>query len=561
MIKCKKSMVRSDNSGKRKRNQESEPVSFVDDPEYESDSDPSSESESDSDSKPKLEAEIESILSDKNKTDKQKKELLMDLINNVIKDTVDLDLGEIPEFDNITEMYLKREKKESVLPDELQEKILSKLPTIEKILELDIPDDRKISVIEMFKYYETLEIFSPEWKEYKEVISRIISEPKLIGGNKEKEDEKKEKEETILSRIMNSRMSEENKNVLLDKYKKLERLDREDKRRLENYIEGVLSIPWGKVKGKEFKRPPTKKEMKQVLSEAKRNLDQNVLFMEPAKEVLIQTLFSEIKNGTSSLCLGLHGGPGLGKTTLVLEGVSKALNRPLKVISLGGASDGKLLKGSDSVYVGSNPGRIVEILKETECMNPIIYFDEVDKVSFSGRSAIFGILTHLIDPTQSKYFQDNYFKGINIDLSKVSFVFSFNDKELVNSIVSDRMDIIHVENLTNEQKLQIAQKILIPKLNSGLKTKKIEFTDSSISYILTLTEEVGVRDLKRKLTKVMTRLQLVLTTDELNYNYMKSEQIKRCIKKVPVVVTTEIAKILLEGDENEKNTTHWSLYT
>ena len=132
-------------------------------------------------------------------------------------------------------------------------------------------------------------------------------------------------------------------------------------------------------------------------------------------------------------CLGFEGPPGTGKTSLAKKGISQCLvdngnTRPFAFIALGGSSNGSTLEGHNYTYVGSTYGKIVEILIETQCMNPIIYIDELDKISKTenGKELI-GILTHMTDPSQNEQFSDKYFSGINIDLSKVLFIFSYND--------------------------------------------------------------------------------------------------------------------------------------
>jgi len=150
---------------------------------------------------------------------------------------------------------------------------------------------------------------------------------------------------------------------------------------------------------------------------------------------------------------GLVGPPGVGKTTICKNGLSKCLvnangqSRPYAFLALGGATNGSYLVGHNYTYLGSRWGHIVEILMETKCMNPIIYIDELDKVSGTEHGKeIIGILTHMTDPVQNKEFHDKYFQGINIDLSKVLFVFSYNDRHLIDRILRDRIQEITVKS-------------------------------------------------------------------------------------------------------------------
>ena len=142
------------------------------------------------------------------------------------------------------------------------------------------------------------------------------------------------------------------------------------------------------------------------------------------------------------IVLDSRGAPGIGKTSLARKGLAYCLKdadgttRPFSFIALGGSSNGSTLSGHNYTYVGSTWGRIVDILMENKCMNPIIFIDELDKVSKTENGKeIIGILTHLIDPTQNESFQDKYFSGIDIDMSKALFIFSYNDVSVIDKIL------------------------------------------------------------------------------------------------------------------------------
>ena len=154
------------------------------------------------------------------------------------------------------------------------------------------------------------------------------------------------------------------------------------------------------------------------------------------------------------LLFGFEGPPGVGKT-LAKKGIASCLkdnegsSRPFAFIAVGGSSNASTLDGHNYTYVGSTWGRIVDILMETKCMNPIIFIDELDKVSRTEHGKeIIGILTHLIDPTQNDSFQDKYFTGIDLDLSKALFVFSYNDVDSIDRILLDRIHRVKFDHLT-----------------------------------------------------------------------------------------------------------------
>ena len=153
-------------------------------------------------------------------------------------------------------------------------------------------------------------------------------------------------------------------------------------------------------------------------------------------------------------CFGFEGSPGVGKTSLAKRGLASCLEdengvtRPFSFIALGGSSNGSTLEGHNYTYVNSTWGKVVDVLMESKCMNPIIYIDELDKVSKTeqGREII-GILTHLIDTTQNDEFQDRYFSGIPFDLSKALFIFSYNDPDQIDRILLDRIHRIQISQL------------------------------------------------------------------------------------------------------------------
>lgn len=179
----------------------------------------------------------------------------------------------------------------------------------------------------------------------------------------------------------------------------------------------------------------------------------------------VKRLIGQMLNGNQrGNIIGLKGPPGIGKTSLVREGVSKVLGREFSMITLGGVGDGSYLAGHNYTYLGSHWGRLVEILMETKCMNPIIYIDELDKVSKTPNGEeIIGILTHATDMSQNSEFFDKYFSGVPIDLSNVIFIFSYNDESAIDKILLDRINQIEMDFLTADEKKVVLQRYTIPK--------------------------------------------------------------------------------------------------
>lgn len=200
-------------------------------------------------------------------------------------------------------------------------------------------------------------------------------------------------------------------------------------------------------------------------------------------------------------------------TSLVKDGISKILGREFAFIALGGCGDSSFLEGHSYTYEGSTWGKIVQILTESKCMNPVIYFDELDKVSDTARGQeIIGILTHLTDTTQNNQFHDKYFSEIELDLSKCLFIFSYNDERLINPILKDRMYRIVTKGYDLKEKLTIARNYMLPKIREqvGFGPDDIVISDEVLSHIISnqAKGEEGVRNLKRTLEIIHTKLNL-----------------------------------------------------
>jgi ATP-dependent Lon protease len=206
--------------------------------------------------------------------------------------------------------------------------------------------------------------------------------------------------------------------------------------------------------------------IRKYLGSVKRTLDEAIHGHDKAKQQIERIICQWINGEQDGHCFGFEGPPGVGKTSLAKYGLSQCLkdehgiSRPFSMIQIGGDSNGSSLHGHNYTYVGSNWGSIVQILMDKKCMNPIIFIDEVDKISKTeqGREIV-GILTHMLDTTQNDCFQDKYFSGIDLDLSKTLFILSYNDVDAIDKVLLDRIHRIKFYNLSLEDKLVICKKI------------------------------------------------------------------------------------------------------
>ena len=257
------------------------------------------------------------------------------------------------------------------------------------------------------------------------------------------------------------------------------------------------------------------KNMKKIQDD----LDDSIYGHEEAKRQILKIVGQWINGEQKGYCFGFEGSPGVGKTSLAKRGLASCLEddngvtRPFSFIALGGSSNGSTLEGHNYTYVNSTWGKIVDVLMESKCMNPIIYIDELDKVSKTeqGREII-GILTHLIDTTQNDEFQDRYFSGIPFDLSKALFIFSYNDPDQIDRILLDRIHRVKFHNLSWSDKIVIVDKFIMPELNGKMGFENIvNLSEDVIKYIIeSYTMEPGVRKLKEILFDLYGEINLVL---------------------------------------------------
>jgi len=248
-------------------------------------------------------------------------------------------------------------------------------------------------------------------------------------------------------------------------------------------------------------------------------LDKSIHGHEYAKTQILKIIGQWMNGEQSGYCFGFEGSPGVGKTSVAKKGLAKCLvdengvSRPFAFIALGGSCNGSTLEGHSYTYVNSIWGRITDILMESKCMNPIIYIDELDKVSKTEHGKeIIGILTHLIDTTQNDCFQDKYYSGINLDLSKALFIFSYNDPDNIDRILLDRIHRVRFDNLTVDDKMIIVKDYILKEINQKMGfSNTVQLNDEIIEYIIeTYTLEPGVRKLKEILFDLFGEINLEL---------------------------------------------------
>ena len=284
--------------------------------------------------------------------------------------------------------------------------------------------------------------------------------------------------------------------------------------KIKNWVDTFMRIPFSEYKTLPISINDGVETCHDFMANAQQTLNEAVYGLNDAKMQIMQMLGQLITNPKAiGSAIAIHGPAGTGKTTLVKEGISKILNRPFAFIALGGATDSSFLEGHGYTYEGSTWGKIVQILIDSKCMNPVIYFDELDKISDTPKGEeIAGILTHLTDTSQNSQFHDKYFSEIDFDLSKCLFIFSYNDETKVNPILKDRMYRIQTKGYSQKQKSVISNNYLLPKIREQVKFSQndIIIPEQTLNYIIEnhCNKEDGVRNLKRCLEIIYTKLNL-----------------------------------------------------
>ena len=318
--------------------------------------------------------------------------------------------------------------------------------------------------------------------------------------------------------ILQSRMPQAFKAIALQKLNMLKTMEAGDSEysKLKNWVDVFMQIPFGIYKDLSVTMNDGKDKCHEFIVNSKQILDKCVYGMNDAKLQILQMLGQWITNPSAmGTAIAIKGNPGTGKTTLVKDGISKILGRDFAFIALGGAGDASYLEGHGFTYEGSCPGKIVQILKDCKSMNPVIYFDELDKISDTARGEeIVNILTHLTDTSQNNQFHDKYFSEIDFDLSKCLFIFSYNDESKVNPILKDRMYRIQTKGYETKEKIVIVKNYMLPKIQEqiGFLPNEVVIPDDVLSYLITTpsftSNEQGVRNLKRCLEIIHTKLNL-----------------------------------------------------
>lgn len=443
--------------------------------------------------------------------------------------------------------------------DDIKKMYLQEAPSIIDILNMNVHSTHKQKLLEKIHHYTNSEVLSSEYNSnLKYLLTNInkTQEPELFKLEQDimKSAQSEELSDNYRKKILKSQMSFENKVIAYKKLEIMERYEDSDSSefaKYKNWMDNLLSVPFGKyIKTPSIKDIPVE-EAREYINDVRNTLDKRLSFLEKPKDQIINIVSQMIRNPEFSInAIGLFGCKGVGKTAIV-KSIAEALGRPYRAITLGGESDSSLLTGHGFTYIGSNPGRLIEILNETKVMNPVVLIDELDKVSQTHHGKeIIGTLIHLTDSTtNNKYNYDRYFAGVEFDLSKVLFVFTYNDPTKVDRILADRLFKIKVDNYNFKEKLEITNKHLISNILSqySFTNDDIKFTEEAVNYIIHhCKNDEGMRDIKRKFEIIISRINtLILTDPKSDIIKLKYKSLYNYYKTLPVSVQKEHLDTLL----------------
>jgi ATP-dependent Lon protease len=301
---------------------------------------------------------------------------------------------------------------------------------------------------------------------------------------------------------------------------------------LRNYLDWMVSLPWTKA---------TKDNLD--LKKAQKILDEDHYGLEKIKDRIVEHLaVRKLKKDSKGPILCFVGPPGVGKTSLG-KSIARALGRKFVRMSLGGVHDEAEIRGHRRTYVGALPGRVIQSIHQAGTNNPVFMMDEVDKIGADFRGDPSSALLEVLDPEQNFAFRDNYL-GVPFDLSNVMFVTTANMLDPIQPAFRDRMEIIQLSGYTEEEKLEIAKRHLIPKQieEHGLKKNQISFTDDGIRAIInSYTQEAGLRNLEREIAAVCRKVAKQVATGEKKVRKIHTDNLDQFLGR-PKVFQEELLK-------------------
>ncbi len=366
----------------------------------------------------------------------------------------------------------------------------------------------------------------------------------------------------LMFRILTMKIHPDMQAMALAKYQSLQSMDTSSSEYYKQraWLDKFCSMPFGMYKELPVTLERDGPEVcSSFLQRSKSCLDAAVFGQDEAKLQVLQWMANKVANPTAcGKSLLLVGDAGVGKTSLIKEGIAKAIDWPFQFISLGGDSDASTYTGHQLVYESSHVGKIASSLIAAKSMSMILMFDEVDKISSTPKGEeVQNLLVHLTDPVQNSHFEDKYLAGIPIDLSKVMFIFSANNISKIDKILLDRMNVIHMKTYSSKEKLVIAENYLLPTALAEVSLQeRVSIPKDVLQYIIehyTATSS-GVRELKRCIESIVQKINMLRM-----YN---SKELPFFVKDftLPFVVKREHVELFLKKSKPASDDIPFGMY-
>lgn len=365
-------------------------------------------------------------------------------------------------------------------------------------------------------------------------------------------------EHNLMFKILTMNLPPETQSLVLAKYNSLQMMEPSSGEyfKIRAWLEKVTSLPIGIYKELPAKIDDGPAVCGAFMQRAQKCLSDAIYGQEEAKLQILQFIATKMANPSyRGMSLLLAGPPGIGKSSIIKNGIAKALDWPFQFISLGGDSDATTYTGHQVVYEGSHCGKIANSLIAAKSMSMVLMFDELDKISQTPKGEeVQNLLIHLTDQVQNDSFEDKYLSGIPIDLSKALFVFSGNDLNKIDKILLDRMIVINLQGYQLKDKLAIAENFLVPNaLKEVNLQEKVSISKEIIQHILEnyAKEEPGVREFKRCVEQIIQKINMlrIFNSKEMPFyipNFtlpfvIKKEHVDLFLKKKEVQDTSYLA--------------------
>jgi ATP-dependent Lon protease len=435
----------------------------------------------------------------------------------------------------VTNIDSSQNKKLTRIYNKSKKFLINKAIQLSDILQLiNITNDERTRLLEHYAIMQSLDADLYEYIKYRDNLrseinfynQRQITYSELLVIEKKKEELCKFNlnNDEIEQKIIKLNIDPYSQAQIYQKFVKLNSMSPMDSEyhKLKEWLDTVIDIPFNIIKPlrenldniclSEYYQQNTPNSINSILTYVKHKLDSEIYGMDSIKEELLLILNHRLSNpNASDHSIALIGPPGVGKTKIIRT-LASILSLPFEQISMGGVNDSSFLDGHSYTYEGARPGKIIESLKKLGCKNGILFFDEVDKIGTSVRSQeVSNQLLHITDFTQNGNFCDKYLPELPIDLSKLWFIFSLNDENLMDPILKNRMNLIKVSGYNPKDKIQIINKFLIPQITQSLNFfYDIILTDDIKMHIINkCSQEEGIRDLKRAIESLYRKLDVL----------------------------------------------------